>query len=47
MPTETTGIARPNERMSVPAYLEGVELLAGLVRRLVEAPPAEQSAPGP
>jgi acetylornithine deacetylase/succinyl-diaminopimelate desuccinylase-like protein len=34
MASETTGIGRPNERMQLPAYLAGVELLGEIVRRL-------------
>jgi hypothetical protein len=36
MASETGGIAKPNERMQLPAYVRGVELYREIVRALVE-----------
>lgn len=39
MPTETTGIGGPNERMQLPAYLAGVPLVDEMVRDLLAFAP--------
>jgi hypothetical protein len=39
MPTETTGIGGPNERMQLPAYLAGLPLVDGMVEDLLAAAP--------
>lgn len=39
MPTETTGIGGPNERMQLPAYLAGLPLVDSIVEDLLAAAP--------